>query len=108
MPNRHLCSHLLEIFIEGQSQLPGVVNLEQIGPNDAIVASEQALPTHAEVILRTEGFTAPASVEVCFRRETDYEALLVFRDGFRWSAEAWTPDHLFRVEQIAKGAAGSQ
>jgi len=108
MPFRHLCSHLVRIQIDGAHQPPLAGNLEQIDAFEAVVATEEALPTQVEVVLQAEGLAAPAYVELCRRRETDYEVVLIFRDGFRWSPELWTPDHLYTPRRQAKAAAGRE
>lgn len=107
MSLRHLCSHLVTIQIEGAVQPAQSANLEQIDSFEAVVATEEPLPTQVEVQLQAEGISAPAYVELCRRREADYEAVLIFRDGFRWSPELWAPDHLYRLGGKVAGAAGA-
>lgn len=103
----HLCSHLVRIQIEGAQQAAQLGNLEQIDAFEALVVLEEPLPTQVEVHLQAEGISVPAYVELCRRRQTDFEAVLIFRDGFQWSPEVWKPDHLYRLENKAKGAAGA-
>lgn len=108
MSFRHMCSHLVRVQIEGAAQAAQAGNLEQIDAYEAVVSLEEPLPTQVEVLLQAEGVSVPAYVELCRRRETEFEAVLIFRDGYKWSPEVWEPDHLYRIEGRAKGAAGAQ
>ncbi len=106
MPFRHLCSHLVRIRIDGAQQPAQSGNLEQIDAFEAVVATEEAVPTQVEVVLEADGLAAPAYAELCRRREADFEVVLMFRDGYRWSPELWTPDHLYAPQRSAKAAVG--
>ncbi len=104
MAVRYLCSQLVRIWIDGSAQPARPAILEQIDPFEAVVALEDPLPTQVDVSLRGGPVAIPAYVELCRRRETDYEAVLVFRDGYRWSPELWTPDHLLPVAAKTRAA----
>ena len=108
MAVRYLCSHLVRVLIDGSTQPGRTANLEQIDPFEAVVALEEPLPTQVEVSLRSGAVAIPAYVDLCRRRETDYEAVLVFRDGYRWSPELWAPDHLLSVGAKTRAASSGQ
>ena len=89
---RYLCSHLVEVVLDG---VPDTVVLEDLGPDGAAVATEFAIEAGTLLELSAPGLRARAEVRYCLRRENDFRWGLRFRDGFRWQATAWQPDHLW-------------
>ena len=94
---RHLCSHLVEITARdsggGERRLTGL--LEDLSPEGAAVALEEAVAEGAAVELTAPGFRAAARVRYCETRETDFRLGLEFTAGSQWQPEDWTPDHMF-------------
>jgi hypothetical protein len=103
---RALCSHLVRLRIEGAERPPEWANLEEIDAFGAVVAAEQAWPTAVEIRIEADGLSAPAYIQSCRERETDFALTVEFVAGFRWSSETWKPDHLYEPRAKAKGAAG--
>jgi len=97
---RWLCSHLMELVDASGSSV--TVNLENIGPGGAGIVSEEPLEPGDRLRIRADGFDALVSVAFCNVRENDFAAGLRFENGFRWSPEAWTPDHLYLPPRGAK------
>lgn len=90
---RWLCSHLIEIIDASGNSV--TVNLENIGPGGAGIASEAPLDAGEWLQIRARGLEVDVRVAFCNVRENDFAAGLRFENGFQWSPEVWTPDHLF-------------
>ncbi|MEZ5366188.1 MAG: hypothetical protein R2748_28585 [Bryobacterales bacterium] len=101
---RVLCSHLVHMRIDGAARAPEWANLEELDAFGAVLASERDWPTQIEVVIEAEGFAAPAFVQTCRRRETDYAVTVEFTDGYRWDAQAWQPDHAYAAPSKANSA----
>ncbi len=91
---RAMCSHLVLLGIQGTGRAPVWANLEEIDAFGAVIAAEEAWPTQIEIRIESEGFTAPAYIQRCRERETDFALTVEFAAGFRWSEDVWRPDHL--------------
>jgi len=91
---RWWCSHLVELI--GPAGNSVAVNLENIGPGGAGIASDAPLDAGARLRIRAVGFEADVTVAFCNVRENDFAVGLRFENGFRWSPEIWTPDHFYR------------
>jgi len=104
---RYLCSHLVQIRLEDHTLSPQAAVLEQIDEETAIFGSETDYPVEIGIVIDAEGLAAPARVVVTRERETDFEIIAQFTQGYRWNKQAWTPDHLLEVtpKHKAKGAA---
>ena len=92
---RYLCSHLVEVTSDGISQ---TALLEDIGPGGAGLALDALLKAGTVVEMCAGGFRVRAEVRYGLRRETDFRAGLEFTEGFEWSREVWTPEHLWRPD----------
>lgn len=101
---RVLCSHLVRLCIDGSARQPEWANLEEIDAYGAVVAAQEPWPTQVVVRIRSKGFDAPGFIQSCRKRESDYVLTIEFVDGFRWSVDAWKPDHLLAPHAKAKGA----
>jgi hypothetical protein len=89
---RHLCSHLLEVATTNERQ---EALLEDLSPEGAAVAVENAIEAATIVDLSAPDFRARAEVRYCLRREGDFRLGLRFMEGFRWQTGIWQPDHLW-------------
>ncbi|MCB1019344.1 MAG: hypothetical protein KDC27_05415 [Acidobacteria bacterium] len=101
---RVLCSHLVQVRIDGAERAPEWANLEELDAFGAVLGSEREWPTQVEIVIETEGFRAPAFVQSCRRRETDHALVVEFTGGFRWDPEAWRPDHAYAAPAQTKSA----
>ena len=89
---RHLCSHLLEVTAaNGRQQAV----LEDLSPEGAAVAVENAIEAATVVELSAPDFCARTEVRYCLRREADFRVGLRFTEGFRWHPGVWQPEHLW-------------
>ena len=89
---RHLCSHLLEVTAAtGRQQAV----LEDLSPEGAAVAVENAVEAATVVELCAPDFRIRAEVRYCLRREGDFRLGLRFTEGFRWHPGVWQPEHLW-------------
>ena len=104
---RYLCSHLVNIRLEDPSLAPEPAVLEQIDEETAVLSCDTDYPVLVPVVIEADELTAPAQVVVTREREADFEIVAQFTQGFRWTPESWTPDHLHEVtpKQKTKGAA---
>ena len=89
---RHLCSHLLEVTAVSVRQ---EALLEDLSPEGAAVAVENAIEAGTIVDLSAPDFRARAEVRYCLRREADFRLGLRFTEGFRWRPSVWQPEHLW-------------
>ena len=89
---RHLCSHLLEVTAaSGRQQAV----LEDLSPEGAAVAVENAVEAATVVELSAPDFHARAEVRYCLQRDGDFRLGLRFTEGFRWQPGVWQPEHLW-------------
>ena len=75
------------------------------------VAVENRCAQGQSLDVQTDGFEQNTVVAACSQRETDYLVELRFSDGFRWTPEVWTPQHLYLPEapksKAKRAASGS-
>ena len=101
---RVLCSHLVRLRVDGSEREPEWANLEEIDAFGAVLAAQRLWPTQVEVRIEADGFSAPAYVQACRARESDFALTVEFLTGFRWSEELWKPDHAYTPPARAKRA----
>ncbi len=108
MTARYLCSHIVHIRREDPNLNPEPAVLEQIDEQTAVIGSETDYPVEVPIVIEAQNLAAPAQVVVTRERETDFEIIAQFSQGYRWTREAWTPNHLLEVtpRRKAKGASG--
>lgn len=106
-----LCSHLVRIEREESTGPAETAVLEEIRDEGARVAVEDPYGLGRHLRVEADGFAQKTVVVACSRRETDYLMELEFTDEFRWTPDAWAPQHLYLPEvgkSKAKRASSNQ
>jgi hypothetical protein len=93
-----LCSHLVRVILEEPAGSAETGVLEEIREDAMRVAVENRFAQGQSLDVQADGFERNALVAACSQRETDYLVELRFTDGFRWTPEVWTPEHLYLPE----------
>lgn len=97
----------MDVWIPIHSDAPEKAVLEELSALEAIVAVERSYPPRSRVLIETgpDGPAIPGEVSTVEERETDCLIRVVFRDGYRWTSEDWTPDHAIKISESSSGAA---
>jgi hypothetical protein len=69
--------------------------MEDLSPEGAALAVEQAVEPGALLEVIASGFRARARVRYCAARETDFRLGVEFLDEVRWQRDQWEPEHAF-------------
>jgi hypothetical protein len=95
LPDRWLCSHLVELEFDDDRFSARTALLEEIEAEGAAVCVETPYPVGARLRIKAGDFEIPAEIVFRLPRETDFLMWARFVAGRRWDPVAWKPDHLY-------------
>jgi hypothetical protein len=103
-----LCADMIEIQWSENAgrKRHAVALLEDISPSGVCLQTESAIPLGAEVWWGTLDQWFGGVVRHCSYREIGYFIGIEFSPGCKWSEEAFQPQHLLDVQELAEAVYG--
>jgi hypothetical protein len=99
--SRFLCSELVTLR-RGGTEL--VVNLEEIGPDGALVEADETLASGEPVELQCGEHRFPGAVQGIEPHDFGCRVDILFEKGTGWRPEMYRPHHLIDPEELRRKA----